>query len=134
MDSYLDDYQKMWSYLKDNFDYEAKIFRFPGGSINMYNLDVYDKIAPEMLRRGFRYYDWNVSAEDASFDKRNKNEIVTTIIPEVKMYDKSIVLFHDSSDKDSTVAALPTIIKKLKAAGYTFKALDNSVEPITFTN
>jgi peptidoglycan/xylan/chitin deacetylase (PgdA/CDA1 family) len=132
VDSYLADYNKMWKYLKHDFNYDAEIFRFPGGSMNSYDLDVFDKIIPEMYRRGFRFYDWNVSAEDATFEKRTSRDIANTIVRDVKAHDKSIVLLHDSAGKDSTAEALPEIIRRLKKAGYEFKTLDSSVRPITF--
>ena len=36
---------------------EAKLFRFPGGSINAHNKKVYQQIAREMTDRGYIYYD-----------------------------------------------------------------------------
>ena len=45
---------------------KPEIFRFPGGSINAHNRGIYQEIISEMLRRGFLYYDWNVSTQDTS--------------------------------------------------------------------
>lgn len=132
VDSFLDDFNKMWTYLKEEFDYETKIFRFPGGSINTYNLAVYDQIIPEMYRRGFLYYDWNASAEDAASGGISKTQIVKSILKEVRRNDRSIVLMHDSEYMDSTVAALPEIIETLQAEGYVFKLIDDTVKPISF--
>lgn len=132
VESYLDDFNKLWSNLKERFGYEAKIFRFPGGSINAYNLAVYDKIIPEMYRRGFLFYDWNASAEDAVDSGASKERIVKAILREVRRNDRSIVLMHDSSYMGTTVEALPEIIETLKEEGYTFKALDETVKPVSF--
>lgn len=134
VDAYLKDFDKLWSYLKDEFGYECKVFRFPGGSINTYNLNVYNRIAPEMYRRGFTFYDWNASAEDATAGQVGAREIERAIIKEVRRNDSSIVLMHDSADKDSTVSSLSKIIGTLKSDGYTFKTLNNSVAPLTFIN
>lgn len=132
VDSFLDDFYKMWIELKDRYGYEAKVFRFPGGSINSYNLALYDEIIPEMYRRGFLYYDWNASAEDAVSGGASKDRIVKDILREVHRNNRSIVLLHDSSYMDTTVEALPEIIRRLKKEGYTFKALDETVKPISF--
>lgn len=134
VDAYLDDFNKLWSYLKEEFDYECKVFRFPGGSINTYNLNVYNRIAPEMYRRGFTFYDWNASAEDAASGYVGAGQIERSIVKAVRRNDSSIVLMHDSADKSSTVAALSKIIKTLKSDGYSFKTLNNSVTPMTFIN
>lgn len=134
VDNYLEDFNKLWTYLRKDFNYEAKIFRFPGGSINTYNLSTYHKIIPEMYRRGFTFFDWNTSAEDATIEKLTKEEIINDVINQVHCNDESIVLMHDSAEKKTTVSALPEIIKKLKREGYTFKVLDESVRPVTFCN
>lgn len=42
---------------------KATIFRFPGGSINAYNSTIFQELIAEMLRRGYTYYDWNVTSK-----------------------------------------------------------------------
>lgn len=134
VNSYLWDFYRLWDHLKNDLGYEAKIFRFPGGSINAYNLHIYDRIVPEMYRRGFKFYDWNVSSGDAAIIDISADEIYDAVVSQVQENDRSIVLMHDSSGKDTTVQALASIIRDLQKKGYTFKALDNSVTPITFTS
>lgn len=65
VDSYLEDFQEAWDAVYEVTGVEAKLFRFPGGSINSYNEDVYEDIIAEMTERGFIYFDWNASLEDA---------------------------------------------------------------------
>ncbi|MGF6377058.1 peptidoglycan/xylan/chitin deacetylase (PgdA/CDA1 family) [Clostridiales Family XIII bacterium PM5-7] len=134
VDAYLKDFYRLWSYIDEEFGYQCKVFRFPGGSINTYNLNVYDLIAPEMYRRGFTFYDWNVSAEDATSNHVSASSIESAIVAGVRRNESSVVLMHDSVGMDATVAALPKVIKRLKADGYAFKTLDNSVMPLTFMN
>lgn len=131
--AYLNDFYKVQSYLKKEFNYEAKIFRFPGGSVNSYNLGIYDRIIPEMYRRGYTFYDWNVSSGDAAVLPISEEEIVNNVVVQSKRNSRSIVLLHDSKDKSTTANALPEIITRLKKAGYEFAPLDNSVRPILFT-
>ena len=66
VEDFLDDFYKLFVILRDEAGVTPTVFRFPGGSLNNYNQGVYKEIIAEMLRRGFRYYDWNLSAEDAA--------------------------------------------------------------------
>lgn len=139
------DYEKIYesveSYLADFYDtynciYEAtgikpQIFRFPGGSINNYNRLVYKQIIAEMTRRGFVYYDWNVSGEDAVHDA-NWTSIYNNVLTGIEnnSADNAIVLLHE---KEQTVYVLEDVIDKLIADGYHFGQLDNTVKPTNFS-
>ena len=68
-----------------------------------------------MTRRGYSYYDWNVSAEDS--------------VGTVTAY--SVILMHDSSINCLTADLLPELIEKLQAEGYTFEVL-TAREPLHF--
>ena len=65
VDAYLEDFNNAFNYIYNSTGVKANIFRFPGGSINNYNSLIYKQIIAEMTRRGFVFYDWNVSGEDA---------------------------------------------------------------------
>lgn len=131
VDSYLEDFNTMFNYVYEVTGVKPQIFRFPGGSINAYNQEIYQRIAAEMLRRGFTYYDWNVSSGDSKAGMQ-EGVIRNAVISGVEHFDKSIVLMHDSSTRATTAAALPAIIENLKEK-YEFRSLDNSVRPIVFT-
>lgn len=60
VEDFLDDFYKLFVILRDEAGVTPTVFRFPGGSLNNYNQGVYKEIIAEMLRRGFRYYDWNL--------------------------------------------------------------------------
>ncbi|MDO5602319.1 MAG: polysaccharide deacetylase family protein [Oscillospiraceae bacterium] len=109
------------------------IFRFPGGSINAYNQSIYQPLIAEMLRRGYVFFDWNVSAEDATSYSVSKGAIVNAILSGAAKYDRSVILLHDSDRHENTVLAVKDIIETLSAEGYTFAALDNTVPPVTFS-
>ena len=122
-----------------NSIYEAtgvkpQIMRFPGGSINNYNRLVYPQIIAEVTRRGFVYYDWNVSGEDAT-THATWTSIYNNVLNGINenTSGRAIVLLHDSADKQLTVTTVEDIIKALLADGYSFEALDNTVKPITFS-
>lgn len=65
MEAYLEDFQEAYDAVYEVTGVEVELFRFPGGSINAYNKDIYEEIIQVMTEKGFIYYDWNASLEDA---------------------------------------------------------------------
>lgn len=134
-------YESVESYLADFYDtykciYEAtgvqpRVFRFPGGSINNYNRLIYKQIIAEMTRRGFIYYDWNVSGEDAVHDA-DWSSIYSNVLTGIEKNspDNAIVLLHE---KEQTVLVLEDVIDQLIADGYHFGQLDSTVKPSNFS-
>lgn len=131
VDEYLDDFNKIFEKVYSLTGVKPTVFRFPGGSINSYNQQIYLELIAEMLRRGFTYYDWNVSSGDAGITY-TPVAIQQAVINGIADKDKSIVLMHDSSNKAATVAALQNIIDYYKET-HEFKALNNTVKPTVFT-
>lgn len=129
--AFLDDFAQTAIMLEQVTGVKPEILRFPGGSINSYNRAVYQQIIAEMLRRGYTYYDWNVSADDAT-STVSREQIYTNVVNGVEKYNKSIVLMHDLSNKSDTVSALPDIIDDLKAKGYNFYPLTKEVKPVAY--
>lgn len=132
VEAFLDDFSISFNKIYEMTSIKPKIFRFPGGSINAHNRGIYQEIISEMLRRGFLYYDWNVSTQDTS-ENINHVEILSNVKEAVNNQDSLIILCHDSKNKYHTVEALPGIIDFLEDEGYSFDKLDNNVEPITFS-
>ncbi|NLO82480.1 MAG: polysaccharide deacetylase [Clostridiales bacterium] len=132
VEAFLDDFYAAYQKVYEETGIKAEIFRFPGGSLNAYNMGIYQEIIAEMLRRGFIYYDWNISTNDSN-PKISAKEIIKTIKNSVDGQNKLIILCHDSEQKYETVKALPGIIEFLKKEGYTFEKLDNTVEPVVFS-
>lgn len=134
VESYLDDFYDTYTCVYEATGVKPQVFRFPGGSINNYNRFVYMQIIAEMTRRGFVYYDWNVSGEDAVHGAdwtSIYNNLMTGI--NNNSADRAIVLLHDSSDKYATVTVLDDVIVELLGDGYHFDKIDPSVKPITFS-
>ena len=132
VDAYLADFYEIWNRVYEITGVKANILRFPGGSINSYNGSIYQEIIAEMTRRGFVYYDWNVSAEDAVSSKPTP---VAKIIDHATRHGNSshvVVLMHDSSSKETTATALDSIITTYKEAGYALLPLSPTVSPVTF--
>lgn len=132
VDAYLDDFYKIYSLVYETTGVKAEIFRFPGGSINDYNSHIYQAIVDEMTRRGFVYYDWNISSNDAVGYTASAASITDNVLKQSKDVSRGVILFHDSSTKSTTVAALPQIITGLQNQGYKIAALRKNIVPVKF--
>ena len=131
VEAYLEDFYAVWSSLKELTGVGADVFRFPGGSINSYNGGIYQEIIAEMTRRGFVYYDWNTSSADAT----GSHVPVETILENSfrgKKFERVILLMHDSGTKQSTVDALPEIIRFYTELGYESRIITPDVKPAAF--
>ena len=127
VDSYVEDFEKAWQIVYDTTGVEAKLFRFPGGSVNAYNKKVYKDIIAEMTARGYTYYDWNASLEDAS--KRNQPERLIRNAKESTLGRKRVVMLaHDVIY--NTTQCLDELIEMFPE--YEMLPLTEDVEPIQF--
>lgn len=129
LDSFLCDYECLYTTLKEEYGIETAIFRFPGGSACCYLNGQGKTYIQKMHERGFYCFDWNVSGED-SVGTPVVESIQQHVFADVFRYDKPIVLLHDSQIADKTVEALPGILEKIKAQGYTFDSLESMEEYI----
>lgn len=109
------------------------LYRFPGGSSNTYckddRLDTYIQYFNEA---GVVYFDWNISAGDASGKVLSTEQIAYNVINGVRKCksDVPVVLLHDTRTKKNTVDALPLILDTLTREGYVMEALDEYVTPV----
>lgn len=133
-EDFLADFAAAHARIEEACGVRPEIFRFPGGSINSYNTGSYQETASEMLRRGFRYFDWNVSLEDAK-SGITAQEIYANMVRDINTYqcDRAVILAHDGAHHRQLVVALPNIIEYLMDEGYTFARLDSSVQPVVFS-
>lgn len=132
VESYLEDFNRMYQTIQSITGIKPTIFRFAGGSINVHNQKIYTQIIAEMTRRGFVFYDWNAAASDAVLGGISRQEVVNNVLQSAAGHERLIVLMHDRADNGTTAAALQDVIKELKQKGYRFEPLTNEVEPITY--
>lgn len=134
VESFLADMNNTYECVSEATGTKPQIMRFAGGSINNYNRLVYKQLIAEVTRRGFTYYDWNVSGEDA-VRHASWTSIYNNVLNGIasNSTSRAIVLLHDSADKELTVNTLEDIIAALLDDGYSFEPLDNTVKPITFS-
>lgn len=132
VEAFLDDMYPIFVQIKETTGETPVIFRFPGGSINAYNGDIYQEIIAEMIRRGFVPWDWNISAQDATEKKVTSAQITANVTGKAAKVNRGVVLMHDSAAKTATAGAIKNIIKQLKSMGFTLEKITPELKPIMF--
>ena len=133
VENFLEDYDRIFTLIKDTTGVTPSVCRFPGGSINGYDGPTYREIIAELVRRGFVYFDWNVATGDAAETGLVKAaKLEENALSRVESLRRSVVLMHDSAAKSTTVEALPAIIEGYRAAGFTFAPLTAEVAPVIY--
>lgn len=129
-DAYFNDLYTIQERVKKIIGYEAKIIRFPGGSSNTvsrkYQKGIMTNLTNEVINRGFKYYDWNISSGDASGGNHTKEEIASNVINSLRKDRINMVLMHDI--KTYTRDALRQIIRYGKDNGYFFDKITMETE------
>ena len=127
VDSYLEDFEAAYQAVLEATGVEVQFFRFPGGSINAYNKNVYEEIIKVMTDRGFVYFDWNGSLDDAT--KNNAPELLLKNARESTLGRKKIVMLaHDIVY--NTTLCLEELIESFP--DYKMEPLTPEVTPIQF--
>lgn len=125
--AYFSDLNKISSLVFSYTGEYSKLIRFPGGSSNSvsakYCKGIMTKLASEVTQKGYCYFDWNVSSEDATSNTVSCTKIVNSVLNGAENKNNICVLMHDSSAKTTTVDALPMIIEGLSERGFSFMAL-----------
>lgn len=127
VDSYIKDFEEAFQTVYEVTGVKAELFRFPGGSINAYNKKVYKDIITEMTERGFVYFDWNASLEDA-VSKSDPATLVKNAEETTLGRKKVILLAHDVIY--NTTLCIEEIIDRFPE--YQMDALTPEVTPIQF--
>lgn len=132
IDSYFNDLNSVSSRVKRITGYDSKIIRFPGGASNTvsrrYCPGIMSDLTVEVLKRGYKYYDWNISSGDASGGKITSSDIYNNVVSRLSHNKVNMVLMHDT--KSYTRDALRDIIRYGKSNGYTFDKITMDVDMI----
>ena len=107
---------------------QPKIFRAPGGSLNLIKRDGLEE---EISKLGYVYFDWNVSAADTDRNYNSKEKVISNMKTQSKGRKRVVALMHDNGRKAS-VEALPEIIQWFKDNGYEFGTLNENIRPEHF--
>ena len=124
VNAYFDDLNRVSDRVKRLTGYESKIIRFPGGSSNTvsrFNPGIMTTLTGEVLERGYRYYDWNVSSGDAG-GAQNRYDVYNNVVNSLSHGRANMVLMHDI--KAMTRDALRDIIQFGKNSGFTFEKIE----------
>lgn len=113
VENYSLDLSKLQEYLYEVTGVWCRYCRFPGGSSNTVSrIDMHDLIA-YLDEQDIQYFDWNVLSGDATNTYISKEDIVRNCTSTIATYKDAMILFHDASNKNTTVEALPEIIETI---------------------
>ena len=139
-DAFTADLNHVQYVIYDVTGYVPTIYRFPGGSSNLVSTVDMHEFIDILDKRGIVYYDWNVNSGDADTSLLGKEQIIDNVFTGIKALDSPeernevMILFHDLSQKTTTVEALPTVIEGLQAQGYVIAPIDDYTKLIQHPN
>lgn len=122
VNTYIENITKLQKKIKKSTGYNATITRFPGGSsntISRFNPKIMTKLSKEVVNRGYKYFDWNITSGDAGDVKTSKGmyDNVTKGLSKKRI---NVVLMHDFGSNKKILKALPKIIDYAIEHGYKF--------------
>ena len=126
VNNYFDDLNAVRDRVKRITGYESNLIRFPGGSSNTVSMNydggihIMSILTDEVEKRGFIYFDWNVSSGDAG-GTDSSDGVYNNVISTLKE-GSSVVLQHDV--KGFSVDAVERIIQYCLSNGYHFERLE----------
>lgn len=134
VETYLDDFNKIYNLVHEATGIKPTIFRYPGGSNTTFDKHIRTELLTEMKRRGFTAYDWNLSVGDAvSVTPTPTQKCINNVLSYSKNCQHGVVLMHDAKPKKTTVEALPKIIDGLISQGFTLDKLSNNIDPTPYS-
>lgn len=131
LDNFSEDFIKLQDYLYSITGVYSRYYRFPGGSSNNVSKVPINELIDYLNEQRVTYFDWNISSGDGSSASLSVQTIVDNCTGNLDSYHRGMILFHDSTDKTTTVEALPIIIEKIQAMEDTqIVPITESTEPI----
>lgn len=134
VDNYFADLNRISNKVENIIGKKINIIRFPGGSSNTvsrnYSVGIMTRLTGEVLNKGYRYFDWNVDADDAGGAYTDSNRIYLNVVNNLNHYKTNVVLMHDSYGHTATRDALRNIIQYGKRNGYKFASIDNTTPSV----
>ena len=131
-ESYFNDLYSVQNRVKRITGQESKIIRFPGGASNTisrrYSNGIMSRLTREVVNRGFKYYDWNISSGDAG-STTLASGVYSNVVNSLRHDRVNMVLMHDI--KPYTRDAIRDIIRYGKNNGYRFEKITMDTEMIT---
>ena len=123
------DFDKTQAIIKEQTGYGTNLLRFPGGSSNQvsrsYSYGIMTRLAKQCSQRGYVYFDWNVSVEDAG-GVTTSSGVYSNFVYGMGSKKVAVVLLHDV--KYYTVDAVESILFWGERNGYVFLPLTTTSE------
>ena len=119
--AFKEDVLKAGRFMSEKFGYTMSSFRFPAGSMT-WNRDIRNPRISVLNEIGYTYYDWDIDSGDAHALQEDKGAetITANVLNNTNGKEHVIILMHDFYTRDTTLEALPMIIKGLREQGYEF--------------
>ena len=130
-DAFKKDYLKISDYIYKLTGKRSEYYRFPGGSGNEISNVNMAEFANILNKENITYFDWNVSAGDAS-NAYTVQDVQDNVLRGVSKYKTSVVLLHDGENKSTTVEALGSLIQSLKDQGAVILPIDENTDAIQY--
>ena len=128
VDGYFKDLNKISNRVERITNTKSYIIRFPGGSSNTISKSckkgIMSTLTKEVLNRGYHYFDWTASVEDAgkcaykNTDKQKQKCVYNKFVKALSKNKMNVILMHDI--KPYTADKLDDMIKYALSQGYTF--------------
>jgi len=127
--NFLSDFLRLRDFIEETTGVAPTVYRFPGGTNNTVSLSynenhIMKSLVPLVENMGFRYYDWNVSAGETWSNPPSKEKVVESVVSQCREKKTAVILFHDTGNQ-GYVDAVPEIISRLSALGFTFDTLSS---------
>ena len=117
LENFQSDLETLRDYLYRETGEVSRFYRFPGGSSNNVSRTDIRELAVYLNAMDISYFDWNISAGDATGAYIGSEQIVNRVMSELPSHQTAVVLMHDAADKHSTVEALPKLIEEIQGMG-----------------
>lgn len=131
--SAVDNFIRIQARVKEVTGVNSTLIRFPGGSSNTvsekYEKGLMSRLTQRMIKEGFRYFDWNVSAEDAGL-AHSSDDVYNFTMKEIKPGRTNVVLMHDFASNQKMIDVLPRIINDAINQGYKFEAITDKTDSV----
>ncbi|MDO4554901.1 MAG: polysaccharide deacetylase family protein [Lachnospiraceae bacterium] len=130
LEHYKEDLMRLHDYLYEVTGEKVKLYRFPGGSSNSVAKIPIQSCIRFLEKKGFVYYDWNASSEDAVLIGTPCETLNQNILKDALLYHNTIILMHDLYECAGTVEGLGALIDRLREEGYELKSITLETVPV----
>lgn len=130
VEAFTEDLDRISALLYEETGIRPSYYRFPGGSSNSVSRIPMKEFIKVLDDRGITYFDWNVVAGDATNPMLPADKIIENSLCDLNEYEEAMILFHDLSNKTSTVEALPEIIKAIQKNDIPIVPIDDTTMTI----